>query len=200
MAGGRHTVENLWGPGDRRDVPIEFFKLPKCKRTFRGGRIQFGKTSWVAFPFGFGFGKGGPLFALCVVADLQVGAFALRRRRSASLKTGHYKIEQQENAPSPVPAPDVATGLNTRALLGDLWLSANGCWLQTSVPHLVLWWIRTILRARVRMIPQILLQGFVAQGEPESAPRIHINGGLQIQLVETPYMLHQLRAALVCRG
>jgi hypothetical protein len=22
-------------PGDRREVPIEFFKLPKCKKTFR---------------------------------------------------------------------------------------------------------------------------------------------------------------------
>src|ERR1700722_16920806 len=79
-----------------------------------GWRIQFAETSWVAFPLGFGMG--GLLFARCVVADLQVGAFALRRRRSASLKPGHYKIEQQEHAPSPVRAPGVATGLKTLAL------------------------------------------------------------------------------------
>ena len=63
-----------------------------------GWRIQFSKTSWVAFPFDFGMG--GPLSAHYVVADLQVGAFALRRLRIASLKTGHYKIGQQEHAPS----------------------------------------------------------------------------------------------------
>jgi hypothetical protein len=34
-----------------------------------GWRIQSTKTSWVAFPFGFGMG--GPLFARHVVADLQ---------------------------------------------------------------------------------------------------------------------------------
>jgi hypothetical protein len=37
------------------------------------------------------------------VADLQVGPFDFRLRRIASLKTGHYKIEQQENEPSAVP-------------------------------------------------------------------------------------------------
>jgi hypothetical protein len=52
------------------------------------------------------------------VADLQVGAFAFRRRRIAGLKTGHYKIEQQENAPSPIPAPGIATGMKTLALFG----------------------------------------------------------------------------------
>jgi hypothetical protein len=31
MVGGQQIV----GPGDRRDVPIEFFKLPKCEKTFR---------------------------------------------------------------------------------------------------------------------------------------------------------------------
>src|SRR5258708_3126671 len=65
--------------------------------------------------------------------------------------------------------------------------------------RLVLWWTRTILRARIRMIPQILLQGFVAQGELEPALRIPINGGLQIQCVEIPYILDQLCAALVER-
>ena len=46
-----------------------------------------------------------------VVADLQVGALAVRRRGMASPKTGRYKIEQHEYAPSLVPAPGVATGL-----------------------------------------------------------------------------------------
>jgi hypothetical protein len=44
---------------------------------------------------------GGPLFAYRVVADLQVGAFAFRGPRIASLKTGHYKIEQLETGSSP---------------------------------------------------------------------------------------------------
>jgi len=89
-----------------------------------GWGIQFTKTSWVAFPFGFG--KGGPLFDRCVVADLQVGTFALRRRRIASLKTGHYKIEQQESGHPPVPAPGVTTGLKVLPLAYGLWLMALG--------------------------------------------------------------------------
>src|SRR5258707_1869274 len=65
--------------------------------------------------------------------------------------------------------------------------------------RLVLWWTRTILRARIRMMAQVLLHGFVAQHELKSALRIHVNGGLQIQCVEIPYILDQLCAALVER-
>ena len=65
--------------------------------------------------------------------------------------------------------------------------------------RLVLWWTRTILRARIRMMAQVLLHGFVAQHELKSALRIHVNGGLQIQFVEAPYVLDELRADLVCR-
>jgi len=49
------------------------------------------------------------------------------------------------------------------------------------------------------MMAQVLLHGFVAQHELKSALRIHVNGGLQIQFVEAPYVLDQLRADLVCR-
>src|SRR5882762_7814610 len=72
----------------RDKTPVQCFSHRVSSRV-GGWRTQFEKTSWVAFPFDFGFGKGGPLFARGVVADLQVGAFALRRRRSASRKTGH---------------------------------------------------------------------------------------------------------------
>src|SRR5258707_5904443 len=65
--------------------------------------------------------------------------------------------------------------------------------------RLLLWWTRTILRARIRMMAQVLLHGFVAQRELKSALRIHVNGGLQIQFVEAPYVLNELPAALVCR-
>src|SRR5258708_3559896 len=65
--------------------------------------------------------------------------------------------------------------------------------------RLLLWWTRTILRARIRMMAQVLLHGFVAQRELKSALRIHVNGGLQIQFVEAPYVLNELRADLVCR-
>jgi len=57
------------------------------------------------------------------VADLQACPdggmgrfFCFSRRRITSLKAGHYKIEQQEYAPSPVLVPGVATGLKTLAL------------------------------------------------------------------------------------
>src|SRR5258707_225536 len=65
--------------------------------------------------------------------------------------------------------------------------------------RLLLWWTRTILRARIRMMAQVLLHRFVAQRELEPALRIHINGGLQIQFVEALYVLDELRAALVSR-
>src|SRR6266481_1921642 len=65
--------------------------------------------------------------------------------------------------------------------------------------RLLLWWTRTILRARIRMMAQVLLHRFVTQHELESALRIHVNGGLQIQFVEAPYVLDQLRATLACR-
>jgi hypothetical protein len=45
--------------------------------------------------FTFGFGMGGRLFARCVVADLQAGAFAFRGCRIASLKTGQYNGGQR---------------------------------------------------------------------------------------------------------
>jgi hypothetical protein len=88
----------------------------KLHRSITGGwRLQLAETSWVAVPFGFGIG--GPLFARCVVADLQVGAFDFREcRRNTSLKAGHYKIEQQDHGPFPVRAQGVATGLKTLAL------------------------------------------------------------------------------------
>ena len=39
---GRATDE---GPGDRREVPIEFIELPKCKKTFRLSPAFFQSSS-----------------------------------------------------------------------------------------------------------------------------------------------------------
>ena len=103
------------GPGNSRDVPIEFFKL--AGGVFNSQK-PLGWPSLSVLVCPAQGGMGGPLFAGCVVADLQVGAFALHQRRIASLKTGHYKIEQREIAPSPVSAPGLATGLKTLALFG----------------------------------------------------------------------------------
>jgi hypothetical protein len=87
--------------GDRRGFGdrIRGRRIREFEGNSAGGALNSEKPSWVAFPFGFGFGKGGPLFALCVVADLQVGAFAFRGFRITSLKAGHYIGDQSPSPP-----------------------------------------------------------------------------------------------------
>src|SRR6266436_4232357 len=48
---------------------------------------------------------------------------------------------------------------------------------------------RQIRRRKIRVILQILLPGLVAKHHPESPPRIHIDGFLQIQFVEWDHVL-----------
>lgn len=47
------------------------------------------------------------------------------------------------------------------------------------------------------MVPQILLDGLVAQDETEAALRVHVDGPLQIELVEVDRMLDDFGAAFL---
>src|ERR1700720_646846 len=65
---------------------------------------------------------------------------------------------------------------------------------------LVLLWRTQVWRREVRMILQILLPRLVAQHHSESAPRIHVDGSLQIQFVVRNYVLDGSIATLLNHG
>src|SRR5882762_3358034 len=69
------------------------------RELFGGWRIQFAKTSWVAFPFGFG--KGGPLFSflLCWFSLKWKGGRVARSHSHSSLTP--TRLPDRSRASSP---------------------------------------------------------------------------------------------------